>query len=109
MEITPAHKYLEIKDRHPDLISAVESLGLAARQAGPIDEKHSHLIQLAAAASIRSEGAVHSHTKRALSAGAKPEDIYHALMLLTSTIGFPTVMAAISWADDIILSDDPRV
>jgi alkylhydroperoxidase/carboxymuconolactone decarboxylase family protein YurZ len=64
--------------------------------------KTSHLIQLAAAAAIRSEGSVHSHTRRALEAGAKADEIYHAIILLTSTIGFPTVSAALSWADDVI-------
>ena len=56
---------------------------------------------LAAAASLQSEGAVHSHTRRALEAGAAQEEIYHALVLLVSTIGFPKVAAAISWADDV--------
>jgi len=37
-----------------------------------------------------------------LEAGAEPEEIYHAIILLSSTIGFPTVSAALSWADDII-------
>jgi len=60
------------------------------------------LIQLAAAAAIRSEGSVHSHTRRALELGAKPEEIYHTIILLTSTIGFPTVSATLSWADDVI-------
>jgi alkylhydroperoxidase/carboxymuconolactone decarboxylase family protein YurZ len=45
---------------------------------------------------------VHSHTRRALEAGATPEQIRHTLISLTSTIGFPTVVAAISWADDVI-------
>lgn len=49
---------------------------------------------------MRSEGAVHSHVRRALEAGATPEEIYHAVMLLTSTIGFPNVAAALSWAED---------
>jgi len=31
-----------------------------------------------------------------------PEEIYHAIILLTSTIGFPTVAAALSWTDDVI-------
>jgi alkylhydroperoxidase/carboxymuconolactone decarboxylase family protein YurZ len=45
---------------------------------------------------------VHSHARRALDAGAKPDEIYHALILLTSIIGFPTVSAALSWVDDVI-------
>jgi 4-carboxymuconolactone decarboxylase len=79
-----------------------QDLGKALREAGPIDEKNSQLIQLCAAAAIRSEGSVHSHVKRALKAGATAEEIYHAIMLLTSTIGFPSVASALSWARDII-------
>jgi 4-carboxymuconolactone decarboxylase len=45
---------------------------------------------------------VHSHVRRAKAAGASPEEIYHALIALTSTIGFPTVSAALSWAYDVL-------
>lgn len=95
-------QYINIKKRFKKFYNAVDKLGQVVREAGPLDVKISHLIQLAAAAAIRSEGAVHSHTRRALEAGAKPEEIYHTLILLTSTIGFPTVSAAISWVDDIV-------
>ena len=104
METIPAKQYLKIKERHPEFLSAVESLGKTIKNDGPIDNKTAQLIQLAAAASIRSEGAVHSHTKRAISAGAKADEIYHSIILLTSTIGFPNVMAALNWAGDVIES-----
>jgi 4-carboxymuconolactone decarboxylase len=94
--------YAGIKKRYKKLGTAVENLGKTIRELGPINNKTSHLIQLAAAAAIRSEGAVHSHVRRAREAGASKEEIYHALILLTSTIGFPAVSAAISWVDDII-------
>ena len=48
---------------------------------------------------------MHSHTRRALAAGARAEEIRHALLLLTSTIGFPNVAAAMSWADEAILGE----
>ncbi len=95
-------QYEKLKRRFESYMNAVDNLGKAVKEAGPIDEKTAHLIQLAAAASVKSEGAVHSHTRRALEAGAKPEEIYHALILLTSIIGFPNVSAALSWADDIL-------
>ena len=94
--------YTGIKKRYKKLGTAVENLGKTVRALGPINNKTSHLIQLAAAAAIRSEGAVHSHVRRAREAGAKEEEIYHTLILLTSTIGFPAVSAAISWADDVL-------
>jgi AhpD family alkylhydroperoxidase len=93
--------YTTLEKRHPKLINAVQELGKAVRQDGPLDEKTAHLVQLAAAATLRSEGGVHSHAKRAMEAGAKPEEISHAIILLTSTIGFPTVSAALSWVEDI--------
>jgi AhpD family alkylhydroperoxidase len=95
-------QYVRIQKRFKKFMNAVENLGKAAKDAGPLDEKTSHLIRLAAAAAIGSEGALHSHTRRALEAGAKPDEIYHAIILLTSTIGFPRVSAALSWADDIM-------
>jgi len=98
----PHEHYLKLKERHGDLIAAVEGLRQAAQDSGPLDRKTGLLIQLAAAAAIRSHGSVHSHTIRALEAGATPEEIRHAVTVLTSTIGFPTVAAALSWVDDVL-------
>ena len=97
----PRH-YSGVMAGHPKLAEALEALGKAARKEVPLNAKTAHLIQLAAAASIRSEGSVHSHTKRALAAGARPEEIVHAFLLLISTIGFPTVAAALSWVGDVL-------
>jgi len=97
----PKH-YLSIKERFKEYGQAIDQLGNAVRHAGPIDDKTSHLIQMAAAAAIRSEGGVHSQARRAVEAGASREEVYHALILLTSTIGFPNVAAAISWVDGIL-------
>ncbi|WP_339463201.1 carboxymuconolactone decarboxylase family protein [Pseudomonas sp. EA_105y_Pfl2_R69] len=94
--------YQRFKQQHPDYFDAVESLGAVVRHAGPLDEQAVQLVQLAAAAAIRSEGAVHSHVRRALAAGATEEQIHHCLIALTSTIGFPTVVAALSWAGDVL-------
>ena len=94
--------YVFIKTHHGKFMDALEQLGEAVRQEGPLDDKTSHLVQLAAAAAIRSQGSVHSHTRRALKAGARPEEIYHAIILLTSTIGFPTTSAALSWVHDVL-------
>ena len=79
-----------------------QEFGKTLREAGPVNEKDANLIQLGAAAAIKAEGAVHSHVRRAQDAGASPDEIYHAIILLTSTIGFPSVAAALSWARDII-------
>ncbi len=93
--------YQVMESEHPQLMQAVSDLGQAARAEGPLDEKTVELIQLAAAAASRLEGAVHSHTRRALKAGASREEIHHAIVVLTSTLGFPSIAAAMSWVRDI--------
>ena len=97
--------YSFIKEKHGKFIQALEQLGEAARREGPLDEKTSQLIQLAGAAASRSEGSVHSHVRRALKAGATPEEIYHTVILLTSTIGFPHTSAALSWVYDVLAKE----
>lgn len=94
--------YEALRKSNRDVFDALENLGQALRRSGPLDERTSHLVQLAAAAAIRSEGAVHSHTRRALAAGVEANEIRHALLLLLSTIGLPGMVAAMSWVDDVI-------
>jgi alkylhydroperoxidase/carboxymuconolactone decarboxylase family protein YurZ len=50
----------------------------------------------------RHEGAVHSHTRKALEAGCRPAEIRHAVLLSVTTMGFPNMMAALSWVDDVL-------
>ncbi len=97
----PTH-YDTVKKFHPGYLSAVEKLGDAAKNAGPLDEKMAQLLQLAASITLRSEGATHSHAKRALEAGASADEIRHSVLLLTNTIGFPNVMAGMSWVNDVL-------
>ena len=94
--------YRQLKQQYGAYMAAVEALGSAVRGAGPLDDKVMQLVQLSAAAAIRSEGEVHSHVRRARALGVSALEIRHALISLTSTIGFPTVSAALSWADDVI-------
>lgn len=93
--------FQKLQQNHPGFMTAVGNLGKAVREAGPLDEKTINLLQMAAAAALRMEGAVHSHARRAMSAGATEAEVRHALIVLTSTIGFPAVAAATSWVNDV--------
>lgn len=97
----PEH-YEKVKKYHPDYLEAVERLGILAKKSGPLDEKTTQLLQIAASIAIKSEGATHSHTRRALEGGATREEIRHAVLLLTNTLGFPAVMAGMSWVNDVL-------
>jgi 4-carboxymuconolactone decarboxylase len=100
MNDAPSH-FNRLRERYPTYFDALDGLGETVKQMGPLDAKTCHLIQRAAAAAIRSEGAVHSHARRALEAGATLEAVQHALLAVTSTIGFPAVSAALSWVEDL--------
>jgi alkylhydroperoxidase/carboxymuconolactone decarboxylase family protein YurZ len=93
--------YSEQKKRYPELIDAYEALGEACRAAGALDERTAALAKLAIAVGARLEGAVHSHTRRSIEAGASIDDCRHVVLLATTTIGFPAMMAALSWVEDV--------
>ena len=90
--------YQQFRTNYPQVYKAYEQLGEAAANAGPLDAKTRELIRLGMSAANKSESAVQSHTHRALDAGASSEEIEHALLLGINTLGFSTIMAAITWA-----------
>jgi len=94
--------YSKTREQFPDYFDAIENLGRITKVAGPLNQKTAELIQLAASVSLRSEGATHSHTKRAIECGATADEIRHAVIILSNTIGFPAVMAGLSWVNDVL-------
>jgi len=97
-------RYQHFEKSYPTIMKAVEALGEATQSAGPLDNKTRALVKLAIAIGAAREGAVHSHTRRALEAGCKPDELRHVVVLAISTIGFPATMAATSWVEDILRS-----
>lgn len=95
-------RFQKFQDDFPQVAKAYEDLGDAVHAAGPLDEKTRALIKLAISTGARLEGAVHSHTRKALKAGCTSEELRHTVMLALPTIGLPSMMAALSWVDEII-------
>ncbi len=93
--------YEEQGKRFPAVFKSYEGLGDALRKAGPLDAKTQALVKLGIAVGGRLEGAVHSHVRRSLEAGATIDECRHVILLATTTIGFPSMMAALSWAEDV--------
>ena len=71
-----------------------------AHQSGPLDDKARQLVKLSLSIGAGNEGAVHSHTRRALQAGATHEEIFHVLALAVTSIGFPSTVKAYTWITD---------
>jgi len=98
--------YRQFMKAHPRVWEAYDRLGVAAAEEGPLDQKTRELVKLGMAAASKSESGVHSHTHRALEVGATAEEIEHAIVLGVTTLGFPAMMAALTWAKHAIETHD---
>jgi alkylhydroperoxidase/carboxymuconolactone decarboxylase family protein YurZ len=94
--------FRRLRQQHPAVAKAYDALGEACAEAGPLDAKTRELVKLGLAIGARLEGAVHSHTRRSLEAGASPAEIRHVIALAAPTLGFPTTVAVSSWAEDVL-------
>jgi alkylhydroperoxidase/carboxymuconolactone decarboxylase family protein YurZ len=92
--------YLNFRETFPELADAYDRLGTAAHEAGPLTAKARELVKLGIAIGARQEGAVHSHTRRALGNGASKEEVLQVVALAVTSIGFGPSVAAFSWVTD---------
>jgi alkylhydroperoxidase/carboxymuconolactone decarboxylase family protein YurZ len=98
----------EIARAHPDVWAAYSALGKACAEAGPLDRRTTRLVKLALAVGALSEGAVHSHARRALADGLSPEELRHVALLAIPTLGLPQAVKGLTWIEDIAGRGDPK-
>jgi 4-carboxymuconolactone decarboxylase len=94
--------YKEFQQQFPEIGKAYDELGLKCHDWGPLDAKTRRLIKLGIAVGLSSEGAIRSHARRALAEGVTIDELRHAVLLAFTTVGFPTMIAAMKWVDDVI-------
>jgi alkylhydroperoxidase/carboxymuconolactone decarboxylase family protein YurZ len=91
-----------LADLHPKVWAAYQHLGEVVAEGGPLDAKTRRLVKLALAIGSSSEGAVHSHVRRAVSEGVKADELQHVMLLAIPTLGLPAAAKALTWIEDII-------
>jgi alkylhydroperoxidase/carboxymuconolactone decarboxylase family protein YurZ len=94
--------YTRFRTRYPAVAAALDALGAAGDAAGPLDSRTQHLVKLGIAIGGLAEGAVRSHARRALEAGATPDEIRHVALLAITTRGFPAAIAGLAWVDEVL-------
>jgi 4-carboxymuconolactone decarboxylase len=94
--------YKRFVKNHPSLAKSYEDLAVACHEAGPLPEKTRRLIKLGIAIGESSEGAVKSHARQALELGVPAAEIRHAVLLSMTTIGFPGMIAASEWVEEVL-------
>ena len=100
------HGANDVATNHPDIWDAYSELGQAVAESGPLDDRERRLVKLALAIGIGSEGATHSHTRRALDEGFSTESLRQVALLAIPTAGFPAAVAGLTWIEDILSEDD---
>jgi alkylhydroperoxidase/carboxymuconolactone decarboxylase family protein YurZ len=94
--------YKGFRKEHPDIAKAYDDLAVKIHNAGPLDEKTRRLVKLGIAVGLHSEGGIRSHARRALDEGATAAELRHVVMLAFTTAGFPTMIAASKWVEEVI-------
>ena len=94
--------YQEFKQQFPEVAKAYDALAASCHQWGALDEKTRRLIKLGIAVGLSSEGGVRSHARRALEEGISPDELRHAVLMAFTTAGFPTMIVAMKWTEEVI-------
>lgn len=98
-----------LAEDYPQLWQRYQDLGEACSEAGPLAADEARLVKLALALGQGSEGAVHSHVRRARDEGLSPAALRHVAFLAIPTVGFPGAMAGLTWINDILDAEsDPE-
>ena len=95
-------RFTAFVETYPGIGAAYEAMSSAVAEAGPLDEKSRALIKLGISIGAGMEGATHSQARKALEAGATPEELRHAALQALTTIGFPSMMCGYMWVEDVI-------
>jgi len=91
----------QIAKEKPELWRAFQDLGAATGRAGPLSEREQRLVNLALAIGGDSEGATHSHARRALAEGLSAGDLDHVAYLAITTLGWPQAIRGLTWVRDV--------
>lgn len=94
--------YEKFSSEYPEVLNHYKQLGAVCRKAGPLDAKTQDLIKLGISLGVNSRGGVMSSTRKALESGATHEEVRHAVLLGLTTTGFPNMIAAMRWVEEVL-------
>ncbi|SEW31304.1 Uncharacterized conserved protein YurZ, alkylhydroperoxidase/carboxymuconolactone decarboxylase family [Cognatiyoonia koreensis] len=90
----------DLAEQYPDIWRAYAALGKASSGAGPLTDREKRLVKLALAIGANSEGAVHSHCRRARAEGIADDALEQVALLAIGPLGLPRAVAAKTWIED---------
>ncbi|UCD51897.1 MAG: carboxymuconolactone decarboxylase family protein [Phycisphaerales bacterium] len=100
-EALPQHFQKFVK-AYPDVWDAHQQMSEACAACGPLDRKTRELIKVGIAGAALQETALQRHAVMAMQEGARKEEVYQAILMLITTVGFPRASAALKWAQQAL-------
>jgi alkylhydroperoxidase/carboxymuconolactone decarboxylase family protein YurZ len=100
--------YTDFLRDYPEVGAAYTGLSKACKEAGPLDARTAELVKLGISIGAGMSGATRSHTRKALEAGASHDEIVHAVLMATTTVGFPNMMRGLAWVQDVLRDEDQQ-
>jgi alkylhydroperoxidase/carboxymuconolactone decarboxylase family protein YurZ len=98
-------RFIDFMKSNPKIAAAYENLAGECNKFGSLNERERALVKLGIAVGSGMEGSVHSQVRKGLDVGMQPAEIRHAVLLGLMAIGFPRMMAALTWAEDILKNE----
>lgn len=98
----------QVAKEKPELWRAFQQLGAATGQSGPLSEREQRLVNLALAIGGDSEGATHSHSRRAVAEGMSADELDHVAFLAITTLGWPQAIRGLTWIWDVTRGSSRR-
>ena len=87
---------------YPEVWEKFQALGKTLSSIEGLDKDAQRLVRPGIAIGTAHEGAVHSHVRRCKQEGMTDEEIYHAVLLAVTNMGWPRTVAVLSWVDDVL-------
>ncbi len=94
--------YKSFSGKYPDVLESFKHLGKTCRECGPLKDKELELAKLGISVGVNSRGAVMSAVRKALSKGITRDEIQQVILLSITTNGFPNMIAAMGWANEVL-------
>lgn len=94
--------YEAFAKQFPEILKQYQTLSQTCREIGDLDAKSQNLVKLGIAMGANSRGGVMSAVRKALAAGTTEDEIRHAVLLSITSTGFPNMIAAMGWVEEVL-------
>ena len=86
----------------PTVVEAYRDMKKTYGTAGPLDDKTQQLIQIAVMVAIGSESGTRDHVGLALDAGATPDEVRQAVLMVLGPAGMSATSAGFTWTNEVL-------